>query len=128
VRLSGAGPSPAPSRGSLDGSTQYLERTSEAAFSPGSRAWSVAAWVRRGPGANAPALYGSGLASVPQAPAAALAIDRIAPNPVRSSHVHVAFVAPGGAPVRVTLLDLLGRRVAGSPNANSAAMWPEGRS
>jgi hypothetical protein len=57
------------------------------------------------------ALYGSGTTSVPRQTDDALAIDRIAPNPVRASFVRMRFRVGDGPPVRVTLIDVLGRAV-----------------
>jgi hypothetical protein len=58
-------------------------------------------------------LYAARVAGVPVAPGAGtgLALERVAPNPVRASRLSLAFTAAGGAPVRVELLDVLGRTV-----------------
>ncbi len=59
------------------------------------------------------ALYAAGTASVPgrSAGGTMLTLDRLAPNPVRGASVRLAFTTADATPVRVTVLDVTGRRV-----------------
>jgi hypothetical protein len=54
---------------------------------------------------------GAPVLSVPAAGPAAFALDPVRPNPLRAGALKVSFTLAGGAPARLEMLDVSGRRI-----------------
>ena len=89
------------------------------AIAPDGAGGAIVAWqdARNGPldiyaQRVGPAGLLGGTVDAPQAPAVALALDAVHPNPWRGGSLLVQFTLPTTAPARLELLDVAGRRVA----------------